>query len=115
MAMLQPGIYWRMGADKPTIMTTEADLIFGGQRVAKGKYTLAAHFLADGKWSLVVAEGALRGSSEPQGKVAEVQGTISELDAPIEAMSIKLESNGSKGTLILEWGTARLTADFAAP
>ena len=57
MAMLQPGIYWRMGADKPTIMTTEADLIFGGQRVAKGKYTLAAHFLADGKWSYFEALG----------------------------------------------------------
>jgi hypothetical protein len=29
-------------------------------------------------------------------------------------MTIKLEASGSKGTFILDWGNARLTAEFTA-
>lgn len=112
MSMIEPGSYWRMGADRATTLTTEVDLMFGGKKVPKGTYTLLAHFLEKDEWSLVVAEGMSQG--QPQGVVAESPGEMSELDNPVEVLSIKLESDGSKGMLHLEWGSRRLTAEFSA-
>lgn len=113
MSLMKPGSYWRMGADAATTLTTEVDLMLGGQRVPKGKYTLLAHFLEGGKWSLVVAEGATQPSWQPTKVVAEVPGTITKV-SPVEILTIKLETQGRNGKVIVEWGTSRLAADFSA-
>lgn len=112
MSMIESGSYWRMGADRATTLTTEVDLMFGDKRVAKGTYTLLAHFLNKDEWSLVIAEAVSQG--QPQGLVAEIPGEITELDSPVEVLSIELEGNGSKGKLHLAWGSRRLTAEFSA-
>jgi hypothetical protein len=71
-AMIEPGAYWRMGADKATTMTTDVDLITAeDQSIPPGTHTLLAHFIEKGKWTLVVAAGAARGTWEPQGLMAE--------------------------------------------
>src|SRR5262245_8931840 len=57
LSLLAPGSYWRMGADKPTTITTAVDLKFGSSVVPKGTYTLVAHLSEDKKWTLVVADG----------------------------------------------------------
>lgn len=113
LSLIQPGSYWRMGADRPTTLTTEVDLMFGNHKVAKGKYTLVAHFTEKGEWELVIAEGTGSGWA-PQGEVGRVAGKISKIDSAVENMTIKLEAEGSKGKLVLDWGTARLIAEFDA-
>jgi len=113
LGLLPPGGYWRMGADRATTLTTDVDLKFGGMTVPKGSYTLVAHFDEDGKWSLIVADG-LGGGYEPTKVVGKVSGAIGKLDAEVENMVIKLEASGDQGKLILDWGTARLTAEFSA-
>ncbi len=113
LSLLPPGGYWRMGADRATTLTTDVDLKFGDMTVPKGSYTLVAHFDENKKWSLVVAEG-LGSGFKPTKVVAKTAGTISKLDTAVENMVIKLEASGDQGKLILDWGTARLVAEFAA-
>ncbi len=113
LSLLPPGGYWRMGADRATTLTTDVDLKFGDMTVPKGSYTLVAHFDENKKWSLVVAEG-LGSGFKPTKVVAKTAGTISKLDTAVENMVIKLEASGDQGKLILDWGTARLTAEFSA-
>lgn len=113
MSLLAPGSYWRMGADKATMLTTDVDLKVGDTVVPKGTYTLVAHFSEDKKWSLVLAD-ELGSGFKPTKVVAETAGMISKTDQAVENMTIKLEANGAKGKLILDWGNARLTAEFQA-
>ena len=113
LSLLPPGGYWRMGADRATTLTTDVDLKFGDMTVPKGSYTLVAHFDEDGKWSLIVAEG-LGSGFKPTKVVGKASGAIAKLDAEVENMVIKLEASGDQVKLILDWGTARLTAEFSA-
>lgn len=40
---LQPyGIYWRLGANEPTVMDVSADFLFGGKEFQAGKYVIYA-------------------------------------------------------------------------
>jgi len=112
LSLLSPGSYWRMGADKPTTLTTSADIKVGGTVVPKGSYKLVAHFSEDKKWSLVIAED-LGAGFKPTKVVAETEGMVSKLDAPVEIMTIKLETGSGKAKLVLDWGNARLTAELA--
>ena len=113
LSLLAPGSYWRMGADKPTTLTTDVALKFGDAVVPKGSYKLVAILSEDKKWSLVVAED-LGSGFKPTKVIGQAAGTVSKLDAAVETMTIKLESAGSKGKLVLDWGNARLTAEFSA-
>ena len=102
-----------MGADRATTFTTTVDLKFGDMVVPKGSYKLLAHFDESKTWTLIVAED-LSGSFKPTNIVGEVAGVVSTLDTAVNNMTIKLEASGDEGKLILDWGTARLTAEFSA-
>lgn len=108
---IQPGDYWRLGADKATTLTTDVDLMMGGDHsISHGEYKLFAKFLGDDKWSLVLAEGSERG--KPEGVVAEIPMTIMKLDAPVEMLTIKLSAEDMQGKITIEWGTMQMVADF---
>ena len=109
--LLQPGAYWRMGADKATTLETSVALKFGDMLVPKGTYTLVAHLSNDGKWSLIVAED-LGSGFKPRTVVGRVIGTISKTDVVTDNMQIRLEADGVDINLVLDWGNARLTARF---
>jgi len=112
-SLLAPGSYWRMGADKATTITTDVDLKFGSMVVPKGTYKLVAHLSADKKWSLIVAEDLGSGSA-PTKVIGQAEGTIGATETTVDNMTIKLEVAGAKGKFILDWGNARLTAEFTA-
>jgi len=114
LSMIQPGAYWRMGADSTTLLKTEIDLNFGGTTVAKGEYALSAHFTDAESWSLVLSKSPGRRGAKPADILAEVPGTIGKTKDPVEAMTIELSGQGSKGTLVLEWGNSRLSVEFSA-
>ncbi len=114
LSMIQPGAYWRMGADATTLLKTEVDLNFGGTTVAKGEYALSAHFTDAESWSLVLSKSPGRRGAKPADIVAEVPGALGKTKALVEAMTIELSGQGSKGTLVLEWGNSRLSVDFSA-
>lgn len=104
MGMIQPGSSWRMGADAETTLTSSKDLEFGGTKVPKGSYILSALFAEKEKWNLVL--------SREGNQVAEAPGRFEKDQPHVEQMTIALKSEGGKATLVLTWGTYRLSADF---
>ena len=111
MSQIQPGAYWRVGADKATTFTTEVDLMMGGDHnISHGEYKLFAKFGGDNKWSLVLAEGSAKG--KPEGVIAEIPMTVMKLDAPVEMLTIKLSAEDMQGKVTIEWGTTQMVADF---
>ena len=114
LSMIQPGSYWRMGADAPTTLTTEVDLQFGDTTVPKGEYVLWAHFVDSEHWSLTLSTAPSRRQPDPATILVELPGSVSKTSGVVEALTIELSGQGNSATLTLEWGTARLTADFTA-
>ncbi|MEE8348734.1 MAG: DUF2911 domain-containing protein [Acidobacteriota bacterium] len=114
LSMIKPGSYWRMGADSATTLTTDVELQLGDTAVPKGEYVLWAHFTDSENWSLVLATAPSRRQPDPATILVELPGSVSTLSDVVEALTIEVTGNGSDATLTLEWGTARLTADFTA-
>jgi hypothetical protein len=111
MSKIEPGGYWRVGADKATTLSTDVDLLMGGDHsISRGEYKLFAKFHGDDKWTLVLAEGSERG--KPQGEIAEVPMMVMKLDSPVEMLTIKLSAQDMQGKLTIEWGTIQMVADF---
>ena len=113
LSLIQPGSYWRMGADRATSLKTDVDLKFGDMTVPKGSYKLVAHFSDSESWSLIVAEDLGRGF-KPTKVIGKAPGSVSKMDSTVENMTIKIEAEGSSAKFVIEWGTARFVAEFAA-
>jgi len=109
--LIEPGQMWRLGADVPTTIESDADLNFGGTVVPKGKHVLLARLAAPGQWSLVVSSQPIY-SYEPSAKLAEVPLKLEQLKDPVEALTIQLSSAGGQGVIQITWGTQKLTASF---
>ena len=103
--MIQPGQVWRMGANDPTTLSTQASLKFGSKVIPAGKFILQAKFVEPQKWQLLI-------QSEGGEPVAEVPFSLQKLDKPVEYLTITLEKKDNGGRLVLQWGTLALSADF---
>jgi membrane fusion protein, copper/silver efflux system len=110
-AMIHPGDLWRLGADIPTTIESDADLDFGGTRVPKGKHVLLARLVQPGEWTLVVSSKD-RMHYEPSAKLAEVPMEVQDAKDPVEAMSIQLTNKAGRGVIEISWGTQHLIASF---
>lgn len=103
--MIQPGQVWRMGANDPTTLSTQASLKFGEKVIPAGKYILQAKLVEAKKWHLLI-------QSEGGSSVAEVPFNLQKVDKSVEYLTITLEKKGKGGRLVLQWGTLALAADF---
>jgi hypothetical protein len=109
--LIAPGQMWRIGADTPTTIESDADLDFGGTRVPKGKHVLLARLVAPGQWSLVVSSQPVN-HYEPSAKLAEVPMEVQQQSAPVEELAISLSNEAGRGVIVISWGTQKLTATF---
>jgi hypothetical protein len=105
LAKAQVGDEWRLGADSPTSLKTDAALDFGGKAVAKGQYVLRARRDAEDKWTLLVRQG--------ETIVAEVPLVTTELKDSVETLRIVLNEAKGGGELVITWGTRQLSAAFS--
>jgi hypothetical protein len=106
---------WRLGADTSTTFTTSGDLMFGDTKVAKGTYSLWAQKQADGSWKLVFNSqhgqwGTQHDASKDVVSVATKQSRAAD---PPDQVTISLVKAKTGGTIAVEWGDLRLTADFS--
>ena len=106
LAQAQVGQAWRMGADAPTALKTDADLSFGSVAVPKGEYVLTATKIAADQWHLNVLSKADRS------KVADIPLTPAKLDSSVEMFTIVLTGEKDRGTFEMHWGTTALKASF---
>ncbi|HUU14033.1 MAG TPA: DUF2911 domain-containing protein [Terriglobia bacterium] len=112
MKMMQPGSLWRLGANAATTITSDADLDFGGTRVAKGKHILLARLGEAGKWLLVVS-GKAANEYDPDSKIAEAPLEMKEGEDSVEELTITLSNQDGRGVIEIAWGTSRLIGSFA--
>jgi hypothetical protein len=108
--LIEPGQMWRIGADVPTTIESDADLDFGGTRVPKGKHVLLARLVAPGQWSLVVSSQPVN-HYEPSAKLAETLMEVQQ-SASVDELTISLSNEGGRGVIVISWGTQKLTAAF---
>ena len=117
-AMIKPGSYWRLGADDPTLLTTSVELLLKNKKISKGEYTLLVHFEDQKRSSLVVATAEFGKKPgrfmppTPEEIIATSYLSLSQLNSPVEILTIRLETQGDNVQLIVEWGQKRLTTQF---
>jgi hypothetical protein len=102
------GTPWRLGSGSPTTLTSEADLSFGSQPVAKGKYVLRAVKRAADKWDLLVTPQSGEGA-----KALEIPLAVGAAKDSVETLTIELRA-GQPNTLVIAWATTTLSAEFSA-
>jgi len=113
LSMIAPGEIWRVGSDAPTTFDSTQDLVFDGVRVPRGKHYLLVRYITKGAWSLLFSSKPPE-DYEPSAKVAEVPIRLETSKDPDNELTIRLEGHGERCTLIISWGSLRLTGIFSA-
>jgi Protein of unknown function (DUF2911) len=108
---------WRLGANNPTTLTTDVDLVIGNLTVPKGSYFLYARTSSTGAWRLIVnrnagQSGAQHAREHDVGAV-ELAGKV--LTTPIESFTLALVPGADgvpRGDLRISWGTREFTTTW---
>lgn len=115
LSKLAVGESWRLGKNEVTTITTPVDLMFGSTRIAKGTYGLWLKRTQSDKYDLVfnrqTTGHAMKHDTSKD--VATVAMTKSEIQSPVEILTIGLQPEGG-GALVVEWGKVRLSTRFTA-
>lgn len=105
---------WRTGADQPTTLITDRPLVIGGQSLPAGSHALYTLPSPTG-WKLIVMKEIPRWGIPYPGEAQDlfrVDMTTSQLAAPVEMMTIKVEPRGEGGVLAVEWDRTRAEIPF---
>lgn len=111
---------WRFGANESTSLETGVDLMLGGTRIAKGKYSLYALPTAAG-WTLIVNSNTGQWGTEyaAQHDVARIPMQKRALASPVESFSVNFvpsrEPGQPAGKLTAAWGDVELAVDWRVP
>ena len=110
---------WRTGANAPTTLTTDVDLVIGGQAVPKGTWIVQTLPSRAG-WKLLIQKDVGQGTMQappydPSHDVARVDLRATTLPSPVESLTFWLipTPNAARGELRLAWGTIGLSTDWA--
>jgi hypothetical protein len=114
LSKLNVGGIWRLGKDEVTVLTTPVNLNFGSAKVAKGTHGLWLKRLAPEKYELVfntqvTGHGMTHNASMDTGRVPMTKSTLA---SPVETLTIELKPAANGGTLVVLWGTSRLSTEF---
>lgn len=107
---------WRLGANKATHLTTEANLMFGKVEVPAGTYTLFA-IPAETGWKLIINKttgqwGIPYKPEYEKTELARVEMKVAKTAAPVELMVISLAQAGKGGTLKVDWENTSASIGF---
>ena len=113
---VRAGGVWRLGADKSTTFSTQADLLFGATAVPKGDYSLIALKEASGSWKLVFNKQTGQWGTEHDAAqdLASAALTSSKASKPVEQVTIALAQADAGGVISIEWGELKLSTAFKA-
>jgi hypothetical protein len=112
--LMAPNQPWRMGADEPTLLTTDKPLTFGTVKLAPGTYTLNA--TPGAQWQLHIG----RLATPPQWgipyradlEIGKAPMTAGKTAAPVEQLTITLSDTPAGATLKVEWGSTSASIPF---
>lgn len=110
---------WRTGANAPTTLATDVDLVVGGSRLPRGKYVLQTLPSRTG-WKLIVQNeppaGAPDAPYDPAKDVARIDLRQSRLASPLESLTMWLIPSNAPGTprgkLVIGWSDLSFETDW---
>jgi DUF2911 family protein len=110
------GNVWRLGANDPTTLRSDVDLMIGTITVPKGAYTLSAETSASGPWKLIVNSktGPEAVPYDAMTDLGRTPLTSRTLATPIESFTMWLipaSDSSASGEIRFAWGTK----EFSAP
>jgi hypothetical protein len=105
---------WRTGANQATQFTTSAAITVAGMQVPAGTYTLWTAPHASGVDLIVNKQTGQWGTEyNPSLNLGVARIASQALPAPVQEFTISIVSNDKKhGTLVMEWGSFRWTAQI---
>ena len=108
------GDVWRMGKDAAATLTTPATLAFGATKVPKGSYSLFLKKTAADTYELIFnSKTGIWGTDyDKSTDVAKVPMKKEALPKLVETFTIELQKAAQGGTVVLLWGSTKLSADF---
>ena len=116
LAQLEINKIWRLGADKSTTMTSDANLSFGKVFIPQGTYSVWLKKLGEKSYELIFNKksGQWGTQHEAIDDFASVPLTYSEGNesAEIFTISLKKATKGNGGEIELLWGNSVLKASF---
>ncbi|HEX3703349.1 MAG TPA: DUF2911 domain-containing protein [Vicinamibacterales bacterium] len=107
------GTEWRTGSDQATTLTTDKPLKFGSLAVPAGTYTVYT-VPGEQEWQLVISKktgqwGIPYPAGQDLGRAPMKAGTLT---APVEQLTIGVDTTPSGGTLRVQWGTTGASIPF---
>jgi hypothetical protein len=123
--IVQYDALWRTGANQPTMLRTDVDLLIGGVVVPKGAYMLCT-LPSRGGWKLIINKNSTTNDFCPADQdLARVDLRLRQLREPLDSFTIWLvpevtrtASGGigdglGRGVLRLAWGDVELSTDWS--
>ena len=109
--MIKPGMAWFMGMNNPTTLETSVALDFGGKKLAPGKYAIFARADEQKNWTFIVSS-AIKRPLDPATVVLEAPLKFAGDGSPQDLLKITLSKAGEGASLVVAWGSYRLTGSF---
>jgi hypothetical protein len=103
------GIWYRLGADSATTLTSDTDIKIGDLKVPRGVHTLFL-YAKKGDWKLIVNKQTRQWGLDydPKQDLGRVPLTLTKLSAPLEKFRITLKTTGpNTGLLTIEWNLTK--------
>jgi hypothetical protein len=116
LSQLKEGDVWRMGMNQATTLTTPVDLVFGSTKIPAGSYSLWLKKNAGNQFDLVFnSQTGQWGTNHDASKdTAKVPLKMETSSSPVETFTIDLKEASGGGTLVLSWGTSKMSSAFTA-
>ncbi len=115
-ALVPYGKVWRLGANAPTMLTTDTPIMFDGQTVEPGTYAVFAFPMEKEAWKIVLntdIEQWGAGNYDEAKNVATVKVKPME-NAHTESLSITIEDlNTNGGSLVIAWAKTKVSVPFS--
>ncbi len=113
---------WRTGANGATMLTTDLDIVIGGQSVPKGTWIVQSMPTHAG-WKLLIQKDVDQSPMQtamtynPANDIARVDLKQTSVTAPVETLTIWLipsrQPGPPHGDLVIAWGTVRLATEWS--
>lgn len=113
---------WRTGANGATMLTTDVDLVIGGQNVPKGTWVLQSTPSHAG-WKLLIQKDMGQSPMQaamtyvPANDIARIDLQQTKVATPLETLTMWLvpsrQPGSPHGDLVIAWGTVRLATSWS--
>lgn len=116
LGMAPDGFVWRLGMNQSTTFKTDADLMFGEKKLAKGTYSAWVKHIKGDEWVLVFnSEVGVWGmpGAKRENDLLEVPLSYRKGTKTVERLTVDIMNHNDSGHMVITWGNHILESMFA--